>query len=364
MPTGASQPFYLQDQPSPPFNLELNNSYFLVKLHDAQAFFQANFLGRADLVTFSSSVTSSLQPNSPTQSLHQISTIQRNTPCHLGLSTNLTEWLPASPSDSSLGINIKYTVLQGKPIQKFVDHIKQADLVAKLSLRPDWAVAVKVTDIVGRLLSYLAQEGSQQNLFTLVMDFNVAELKTGYHLVYGSHSDEDWPSPQFLQIDADKRLRDKTSGSLLSRLSYAVIQVLGIPRFGQEKFRDEPWWLLLKTVKENILDSVITTELERRQKIGEWLFVLRRVKESALKRGEFLLSEIEEIIAAAQVEVETKLHPGSTAEAAGLGDELPDDLQEILGVETEGELQKLVRDYQDALDISQQLLEQYKLLGD
>lgn len=334
MPTGANQLFYLQDQPSPPFDLKLDDSYFLVKLHDAQAFFQANFLGKADLVTFSSSVTSSFQPNSPTQSLHQISTIQRNTPCRLGLSTNLTQWLPAYSGDS-LRINIKYTVLQGKPIQKFVDHIKQADLVAKLSLRPDWAVAVKVTNIVGRLLSYLAQEGSQQDLFSLIIDFNVADLKTGYHLVYGSHSDEDWPSPQFLQIDADKRLRDKSSGSLLSRLSYAVIQVLGIPRFGQEKFRDEPWWLLLQTVKEHILDSVFNTELERRHKIGEWLFVLRRVKESALNRGEFLLSEIEEIIAAAQVEVETKLHPDSTAEAAGLGDELPDDLQEILGVEIE-----------------------------
>lgn len=363
MPTGASQPFYLQDQPSRPFNLELDNSYFLVKLHDAQAFFQANFLGKADLVTFSSSVTSSFQPNSPTQSLHQISTIQRNTPCRLGLSTNLTEWLPASSSDS-LQINIKYTVLQGKPIQKFVDHIKQADLVAKLSLRPDWAVAVKVTDIVGRLLSYLAQEGSQKNLFTLVMDFNVADLKTGYYLVYGSHSDEDWPSPQFLQIDADKRLRDKSSESLLSRLSYAVIQVLGIKRLSQEEFRDEPWWLLLQTVKEHILDSVLTTELERRQKIGEWLFVIRRVKELALKQREFLLSEIQEIIAAAQIEVETKLQPGSTVEAAGIGDELPDDLQDILGVETEGELQELVKDYQDALEISQQLLEQYKLLGD
>ena len=147
MPTGASQPFYLQDQPFPPFQLELDNSYFLVKLHDAQAFFQANLLKNADLVTFSSFVTSSFQPNSPTQSLHKISTIKKNIPCRLGLNTNLTDWLPAS-SGNSLGINIKYTVLQGKPIQKFVDHMQQADLVAKLSLRPDWAVAVKVTNLV------------------------------------------------------------------------------------------------------------------------------------------------------------------------------------------------------------------------
>ncbi len=89
MPTGASQPFYLQDQPSPPFQLELENSYFLVKLHDVQAFFQANFLKNADSVIFSSSITSSFQPNSPTQNLYKIneafhnSQIEGNPKIHL-----------------------------------------------------------------------------------------------------------------------------------------------------------------------------------------------------------------------------------------------------------------------------------------
>jgi hypothetical protein len=360
MPTGASQPFYLQDQLTPPFQLELDNSYFLVKLHDAQAFFQANFLRNADLVIFSSSVTSSFQPNSSTQSLHKISTIQKNTPCRLGLNTNLTEWLPAR-SSASLRINIKYTVLQGKPIQKFVDHMQQADLVAKLSLRPDWAVAVKVTNIVGKLLSFLAQEGNQQDLFPLIVDFNIADLKTGYYLVYGSHSDEVWTPPQFLKVDANGRLIDRSTESSLSRLSYAVIQVLGIKRLCQEEFRDEPWWQLLQTVKENILDSVPTTESERREKLGEWLFALKQVREIAGKRQEVLLSEIKEIIAVAQGEVEQKLRPQVTAESFRVEDELPYELQDILDIETEQDLQNLVRDYQDALEVSQKLLADYNL---
>lgn len=362
MPTGTSQSFYLQDQPTPPLKLELDNSYLLVKLHDAQAFFQANFLKNADSVIFSSSITSSFQPNSPTQSLHKISTIQRNTPCRLGLSTNLTEWLPAC-NGASLQINIKYTVLQGKPIQKFIDYMQQADLVAKLSLRPDWAVAVKVTNIVGKLLSFLTQEGSQQDLFSLVMDFNVADLRTGYHVVYGSHSDEVWTPPQFLKIDANGRLMDRSSESSLSRLSYAVIQVLGCPRLGQEEFRDEPWWQLLQTVKENILNKGDSDELERRELLGEWFFALKQVRELSRKRREFLLSETQQIIATAQVEVERKLKPQVTAESFSAEDELPDKLQDILGVETEQDLQNLVQDYQDALEVSQQLLEQYNFSG-
>jgi hypothetical protein len=363
MPTGASQPFYLQDQPSPPFQLELENSYFLVKLHNAQAFFQANFLKNADSVIFSSSITSSFQPNSPTQSLHKISTIQRNTPCRLGLRTNLTEWLPAG-SGASLQINIKYTVLQGKPIQKFIDYMQQADLVAELSLRPDWAVAAKVTNIVGKLLSFLAQEGSQQDLFSLVMDFNMADLKTGYHVIYGSHSDEVWPSPQFLRIDANGRFMERSSEISLSRLSYAVIQVLGLKRLGQQEFRKEPWWQILQTVKQDILDTDYSDERERRQLFDQWYFALKQVRTIADKQPNFLSSEIKEIIATAQGEVAQKLRPQVTGESFGAADELPYELQEILGVETEQDLQNLVRDYQDALEVSQRLLELYHLSGD
>jgi hypothetical protein len=239
--------------------------------------------------------------------------------------------------------------------------MEKADLVAKLSLKPDWAVALKVSNVVGKLLSYLVQEDKQHEIFSLIMDLNVADLKTGYYIVYGSHSDEIWTAPKFLEIDNNGRLVDKTVDAALSRLSYAVIQVLGIKRFQQEVFRDEPWWQLLQTVKENIVYSEPVNDLERRQLLGEWLFALKQIRELALKRHEYLWSEIQEIIAAAQVEVDTKLKPSTRAEGFGIDDELPDELQDILGVETEQELQNLVRDYQDALEISQRLLEQYNL---
>jgi hypothetical protein len=278
----------------------------------------------------------------------------------LGLSTNLTEWLPAG-SGASLQINIKYTVLQGKPIQKFIDNMQQADLVAKLSLRPDWAVAVKVTNIVGKLLSFLAQEGSQQDLFSLVMDFNVADLKIGYHVVYGSHSDEVWPSPHFLRIEENGRLMERSSEISLAHLSYAVIQVLGLKRLRQEEFRNEPWRQLLQAVKQDILDRDFTDERERRQLRSEWFFALKQVKTIANKQPNLLLSEIQEIIATAHGEVDQKLRSQAIAESFGAEDELPYELQDILGIETEQDLQNLVRDYQDALEISQKLLADYSL---
>ncbi|NES17938.1 MAG: hypothetical protein F6K41_03205 [Symploca sp. SIO3E6] len=93
------------------------------------------------------------------------------------------------------------------------------------------------------------------------------------------------------------------------------IQVLPQPTsIHQNRLFDEPWWQLLQTVKENILNTDPTDERERRELLHEWSFTLKQVRELARKR-EFLLSETKQIIAAAQTEVEQKLRPQVTAES-------------------------------------------------
>ncbi|NEQ64358.1 MAG: hypothetical protein F6K21_02445 [Symploca sp. SIO2D2] len=358
MPTGVSSVYY-PNQPNPQFNLELDNSYFLVKLHDSQAFYKADWLTEPGFVTFSSSIESSFQPNDSTQSLHKISSVQRNEPCRLGLSINLTDWLPARPTDW-LRINLKYTVWQDKPLKNLMAQLEQTGLVAQVSLlRPDWAVALKVSKIVGQLVSYLLREGSQHEIFSSTMDLNLRDLKAGYQVVVGSHRDEILPTS--LKIDANGNLTN-ISGSSLSSLSYAVIQVLALKRRGQEIARNEPWWELLEAVKEQILDAEPANDQERRKLSVDWRSTLTQVRVLARKQRGFLLPEIREIIAAAQVEVDAKLAPSRANEAFGT-EEFPPDLQDCLGVKTEQELHKLVRDYQDALEVSQQLLEQYNLSG-
>ncbi len=359
MPTGVSSVYY-PNQPNPPFNLELDNSYFLVKLHDSQAFYKAGLLTEPGFITFSSSVESSFHPNDSTQSLHKISSVQKNKPCRLGLSINLTDWLPARPTDW-LRVNLKYTVWQDKPLQNLMTQLEQTGLVAQVSLlRPDWAVALKVSKIVGQLVSYLLREGSQHEIFSSTMDLNLRDLKAGYQVVVGSHGDEILPTS--LKVGANGHLTD-ISGSSLSRLSYAVIQVLALKRRGQEIARDEPWWELLEAVKEQILDAESANDQERRKLSIDWRSTVTQVRVLARKQRGFLLPEIREIIAAAQVEVDAKLAPQRANEAFGI-EELPPELQNCLGVRTEQELRKLVRDYQDALEVSQQLLEQYNLSGD
>jgi hypothetical protein len=224
-------------------------------------------------------------------------------------------------------------------------------------IRPELAVGVKVSEIVGRLLSYLLREGSQHEVFSLVMDLNLADLKTGYYAVLGSQGDAGWPT--VLRIDANGRLTDP-NGHLLLRHSYAVIQTLALPRRGQEIAREQAWWELLQAGKEQALDAYPANDQERRQALGEWKATLAQVRVLARKERVYLLQEIGDIIRVAQVEVEERLLPKTTVEAKGL-DMLPEDWQDLLGVRTGQELRQSVRDYHTALAVSKRLVEQYGL---
>jgi hypothetical protein len=84
------------------------------------------------------------------------------------------------------------------------------------------------------------------------------------------------------------------------------------------------------------------------------------VRTLARKERGYLLREIADIIRTAQVEVEERLLPKTTAEAKGL-DVLPEDWQELLSVRTGQELRHSVRDYHTALAVSKRLVEQYGL---
>jgi len=356
MPTGVSSLYYPEQHP-PERKLELGNSYFLTRLHDAQAFFEAGWLVEPGVLIFSSSVESSFQPGSATQSLHHITTLKKKIPCHLGITANLTDWLPAR-ADDTVKITLKYTVVQDSPFKDIVEKMAQLNLSAKVSVvRPDWAVAVKVSEIAGRLLSFLFQEGSQHEIFPLKMDLNLSTLKTGYHAVIGSHTDEDWP--RVLRIDNNGRLTDR-NGNQLEKLSYAVIEVITLPRRGRESARDEAWWELLQTGKEQVLDTYPENDQERRKILQEWCKTLAQVRVLARKDRGYLLEEVKEIIRAAQIEVEQKLLPRTELESTSIK-ELPEAWQDVLGVHTEKELRESVRDYQDALAASQQLIEKYNL---
>jgi hypothetical protein len=353
MPTGVSPLYRPKRQPDLPVKLHPEQSYFLIALHAVQAYFAAGWLTKPGYLTISSTVETSFYPNQTIRNLHQVTTLRRNTPCQVGLRVNLTDWLPAL-STGSVRITLNYTVTQDTPFKNLVDQMDRIDLVSKVSLvRPDWGAAVKVSEITGRLLSYFLQEGQTKSVFDLSMDLNLQDLQAGYYAVFGSPENVAWPTELWLNEQAHLT----GESYLLDKLCYAAVRVLALPRRGEEIARGEPWWELLQTARDQVVNAFPLDNAERRKLLAEWRVSLNQVNGLSRQARSFLLAEIREIIGKAQTEVAVAMDSTTTESVVTL----PDDLQQILGVSTEAELFDSVRDYQDALEVSHQLLEQYEV---
>ncbi|GHO96497.1 hypothetical protein KSF_065450 [Reticulibacter mediterranei] len=355
MSTGVSHHYYpLQDNPECP--LVCGDSYFRLKIHDAQAFFPAGILKQAKFLLFSSSVESSFSPGHAIQSLHKLTTLKKNIPCRLGVNTNLTGWLPARETDS-IRLTLNYTVTQDTPIKTLVDTMEQLKLEAAVSLtRPDIAVAIKVSQIAGHLLSHLLQEGRQTEVFPLILDLNLADLKSGYYVVLGTLTDEIYPN----NLEMKRGKLAMQGGHELSRFSYIVIHVQTLKRRGLEAVREEAWGELLQMCKDEVLNVIIRDEDDRREAFLQWLNNLKQVRVMARKERSFLEREVAATIAEAQTIIEQKLLSSTTLQAGGLED-YPDEWQETLGYRTPQELSRAVRDYKDAVELSEHLLQRYEL---
>lgn len=356
MPTGASRLYY-PEQNEIPYPVELENSYFLVKLHEAQAFFRAGWMVKPGYLIFSSKVESTFQPDNPMQSLHKVTTLQKNVPCKLGIGVNLTDWLPSRTGDS-LNIEIQQSVVQDSPIKDLLERMDGLGLVAQLTTaRPDLKAAIKVSQIAGKLLSLSLNEGGNRDIFRISMDLPLIDLKAGYYAAIGSQEDLTWPERLIIRGDGPNASLIASDGGL-ERFSYAVIQVLAFKRRGEEMARDEAWWELLQAGKEQALDACPMDEAERRKVLESWRSALAQARRMAFKDRIFLKDEIAEMFKKAQVEVQKALSPSTTVEAYGDA-ELPAAWQEILGVSTEDELYSSVKDYEEALVVSRRLVESY-----
>ena len=234
----------LRTKQNPPLcELEVDNSYVLIRLHDSQALFSAGWLAKAGRVIFTSSIESSYQPGVRSQSLHQVTSIKKKTPCHLGMLTNLTDWLPLRKGDHII-IELKYKVIQDTHLLRLFGDKSKIDLVAKLSLvRPDWAVAIKISQIVGQILSCLAGEGVKHEVFSFILDLNAANLHSGFYVILGSNTEKIWPTD--LTVN-DQGSLSSVDQSLLKNVSFAVLEVMALPRLGEEFALDHSWFQFLR----------------------------------------------------------------------------------------------------------------------
>jgi hypothetical protein len=347
------------DQPAPPCSVEPERCYFLVRLHQAQAYFEGGWLVRPGYLVFSSSVESTFLPGKATQSLYKVASLQKNVACQLGIRANLTNWLPARSSDS-LHIELSYSVVQDSPLKDLLDQLGSVKLVAELTaIRPDMAAALKVSEIAGRLLSFALMEGGTSEIFQHRLDLNVSDLKAGYYTALSGGHNVVLPGNLKIKDDGSQVSLMGFPAQSLERCSYGLLQVMALRMKGEESCRGELWWELLQIGKEQAQAANPENDQERRKALEAWYYILAQVRALAARERSFLFCEVQEIIRAAQVDVQKVLMPVTRGEACGEM-ELPSALQELLGVSTEEELYRSVSDYNEALEVSRTLMEQYQ----
>lgn len=340
-------------QPNPKNILIPEESYYLIKLHQAQAFFELPILARPAYLTLSSSFESSFQPGKPVTSLFQITPLQRGQANRLPLSVHLTSFLPARSADT-LRITLKYIVTRDNPFEKLTDKIKQLDLVANLSVvGAEFAIATKISQISGELLSYVLKEGKEQDIFEMVFDWVVSDLQAGYYVIIGSP--RSIPNPKKLHLDENGQLH--SDDLPLDQYCYATFKVIAIPARNENEARDRAWWQLLQSGKNQILRKASYQQSQAEQ---EWQYLLQMVKELAQKDPSFLNGEVEDIILKSQTEIDAKFKKTYRGEEEDDWDSnfkiYPPALQEILNVKDSRELNERVKRYEEKQSEAQAII--------
>jgi hypothetical protein len=348
MTAGYSKLLYPR-QPAPPCPLTADNSYYLLNLSQAQVYFPAPPFARPAYLTLSSTIESPFQPGQPLKSLYQVVTFEKNQAFRLPISVNLSTFVPARANDT-LRLTLRYMVTRDNPFQKLAGKMKEVNLVAKVSaVSLEWGAALKISEITGSLLSYLLQEGSEDTLFELYQDLNIADLKAGYWLIYGSR--ENLVEPGLVEIH-ESELR---SDPYLDKYCYALLKVIAIPRLKEEAARQCFWWELLQAGKNKTLAGLQGSTRQKDAALREWENTLLQVMEFARKDPAFLLKEVQQIIQTAQREIDLVLKGGITKEAFG-SESYPETCQKVLGVRDEAALAASLRDYHDAVEMTERLL--------
>jgi hypothetical protein len=335
------------------------DSYVLIKLHEVQIVFEPGWLANPDFAVFTSAIKSTFEPGETFESLHKVETLIANHPCKLGLSINLTDWLPVRITDS-INIRLDCTVVRDAPLKDIIKNFKEDDLQVPLALlSPEIEVAGKVSQIVGALMSYLRQEGRSKKNFPFNVDLNLQDLSEGFYAAVGSAHNQDWPDS--VCIHSKHQLMDERTGKPVSNCSYVLIEVKSSPRRGIEIARTEPWWQLLDETKQEIIDACAAEALDgldinrRRGYWNYWHKTLRQVRKISSKQRYFLVAELQEIIQTATKQVKEALEPPTTPQSFGGEQFLPEDWQQLLGVESMEALERSVDNYQSLLSISQDL---------
>ena len=225
---GYTSPKFIARDSNPIETVNEGKSYFVVKIHSAQADFCGPIWDKVQglVVTSSVCLNHAVLGSEPIRALQFSRKVKKGTAEKLGTSKNLINFVPAVMNRVSISIDFILDI-----------HNRMADLsglinagafVASVSLGPGAAVTAKtVSEISQKLITtFIPDPNEQRPILQFTGDFNIPakELRDGYYVILGTRD----PKKPLPSESAKMEVKDDglyINGEPVTDLSYVILSV-------------------------------------------------------------------------------------------------------------------------------------------
>jgi hypothetical protein len=236
---GTTPSYFIPFPGSPGPSVVPGETYFLIKVTQAQAYFKAALLDRSNQLIVTSTVA--LHDKSTAESfktIQRVCSVKKNEPCLLGVGQNIVSLVPATMPRLTVGL--QFTLARKNRLKALESAINSHGFATGLSLAPTTvATARAVGAAAGHILRAFLDDDERKSLLEFTIDLNIAtrDLREGYYVVLAS-AGAPLPDPQQLSVNG---LELHTNGVPVRDCSYVILQV----RFAELRTRElnegAPW---------------------------------------------------------------------------------------------------------------------------
>jgi hypothetical protein len=338
--------------------VQVGVDYFAVRIVGAQVAFVGNIWSKARSILVSTQVNlhHSFIGERGLRSLQQSRPVSPRVDEQLGLATNLVDLTPAVMP--RVTVSIEFHLDKENRIARLGSLVNKESFSAALSLAPGGVLVAKtISALANDIIQTFIPAEEQEPILQFTGDFNLStgEISPGYYVILGSR-DPDHPIPSPLP---DLEVRDHrlmAGGRPVSGLSYVILEVRKTPARTRDLGGGTDWDMRLREaedVAQALLDDPLADEVTRKDGWTKCLNLLKEAQTLLRADPSYLRAETERITKAAYLRcrelvaepVRERGRAGPLAAAAWMPDTRVD--QQVLGVTTDGELERDAMAYAD-----------------
>ena len=299
-PTGTTTPIYLP-RGANALLVKPGESYFVIKVHSAQAAFYGSIWERVNqlLITTQVSLNHRLLGDKPLKAIQRSRAVHRKQAEKLGLSPNLINLVPASMTHVS--VSIEFLLDKENRLVDLAGLINSDSFLTAVSLAPGAAlVAQTIGGLSEKIIQTFLEPAEQQPILQFNGDFNISgnDLQDGYYAILGTRdADNPLPSPlPALSVVNGELLGDAQP---LSQLSYVILDVRVVPARTRGLNDGAAWTEKLRlaegTAQRLAADPFAETE-EKRQAWQECKALIKEAQLLLASDPNYLAQEADNII--------------------------------------------------------------------